>query len=543
MNSITGTWRLIRLALRRDRIKLPAWILVIVLMVAGSIPSVLNFYASNAQDRMEYALTNASSLIGRLFNGPIGGPQLGEIATNETFMTAAVLAAFMSTLAVVRHTRQNEETGRLELIGSAVVGRYASLVAALAVAVGANILLGLIIAGSLIAQDLPTTGSIGYGASLAAIGITFAAVAAVTSQMSSTARGANSLAAVMIGVFFLLRGFGDSIGHLTADKLGVVSAWPSWLSPLGWGQQIHFYTKQEWWIFGLFSALILALTAAAFLLNARRDIGSGLIADRKGPAHASPRLLSSFGLAWRLQKGILKGWIAVVIVLGMTIGLVVKEFASLFTENKDLAEYLANLGGHGTFEDVFFGGMILYMCIVLAAYVAQTLQRLRSEESSGRLEPVLATSTGKYSVILSHAACALIGIVTLVLLLGLSSSITYVLYADASWSLVPKLIEASLVQLPAILVVGGFAVASFAIVPRASIALGWSAFGLCLFIGQFADLLKLPQAIKDISPFTHTPTAPAEAITFLPLALLSVVAVGLTVLGLVWFRQRDVISG
>jgi len=281
----------------------------------------------------------------------------------------------------------------------------------------------------------------------------------------------------------------------------------------------------------------------AFILNARRDIGSGLLPDRKGPAHASPALLSPFGLAWRLQKGILKGWVVVVVVLGMTIGLVVKEFASLFTENKDLAQYLTSLGGHGSYENVFFGGMILYMSIVLAAYVAQALQRLRTEETSGRLEPVLATSMSKYTLVLSHAACALIGIVTLVLLLGLSSSVTYVLYADASWSLVPKLIEASFAQLPAILVVAGFAVAAFAIIPRASIALGWSAFGLCLFIGQFADLLKLPQIIKDVSPFTHTPTAPAEAITFLPLALLSAVAIGLTILGLIWFRQRDVISG
>ena len=55
----------------------------------------------------------------------------------------AVLAALMSALAVVRHTRQNEETGRAELVGAAVVGRYAGLAAALIVTVGANIVLAV----------------------------------------------------------------------------------------------------------------------------------------------------------------------------------------------------------------------------------------------------------------------------------------------------------------------------------------------------------------------------------------------------------------
>ena len=39
------------------------------------------------------------------------------------YVTLAILAAVMSALTVVRHTRQNEETGRAELLGAGVVGR------------------------------------------------------------------------------------------------------------------------------------------------------------------------------------------------------------------------------------------------------------------------------------------------------------------------------------------------------------------------------------------------------------------------------------
>jgi ABC-2 type transport system permease protein len=543
MSSLTGTWRLVRLALRRDRIKLPLWIAIVIGMLAANVPAVKDFYASSLEDRVSYAVTTAASLVGRIFNGPLAGPEFGEIVANETLIPIVILVAFMSTLAIVRHTRQNEETGRLELIGSAVVGRYASLAAALIVTIGTNILLGILVTATLAAQDLSLSGSIGYGAAVCAIGITFAAIAAITSQVSETSRGANSMAAIAIGVLFLVRGIGDSLGHLTADKMGVVSSWLSWLSPLGWIQQIHFFTDQSWWIFGLFAVLITALLFIAVALNARRDVGSGLIASRNGPAHAAASLLSPFGLAWRLQKGTLKGWAAIVAVMGVTIGIIVKEFSTLFTENEDLAKFVETLGGKGSFEDVFFGGMILYMSIILSAYVVQTIQRLRTEESSGRLEPLLSTGISRQSWVMSHVACALLGTGILVLLLGLTSGISYVLYADASWSYVPRLIGASFAQAPAILALCGFAVASFALMPRATAALSWAGFGLCLFIGQFGDLLKLPQFTKDISPFTHTPTAPAEAVSALPLALLMAIAIGFTILGLAWFRRRDIANG
>ncbi|HET8669120.1 MAG TPA: hypothetical protein VFM05_00435 [Candidatus Saccharimonadales bacterium] len=543
MNGLTGTGKLIRLALRRDRIKLPAWVLIIVLLLAVNVPAVLNFYVGSDQERITYAVTNASSLIGRLFNGPLGGPEIGEIVTNETFMFASVMTAFMSTLAIVRHTRQNEETGRAELIGSAVVARHSQLVAALVVTIGANIILAVLVALALMAQDLSVSGSIGFGAALGAIGICFAGFAAITSQLSESARGANSMAGALIGLFFLLRAAGDSLGHLTEDKMGVVSLWPSWLSPFGWGQQIYFFTEQNWWIFGLFGALFVVLVAVAFYLNSRRDLGSGILPARRGPAHAAASLLSPFGLAWRLQKGILIGWAVAMAVFGLTIGLVVKEFSKLFTENKEMREFLRSLGGQGSFEDVFFAGMLLYLCLFISAYVVQSLQRMQAEQSSGRLEPLLVTGVSKYSWIMSYLLCALVGIAVLLLILGISTSVTYILVADAPWSNVWELTAAAFVHAPAILVLAGFAVASFAILPRASVVLSWLGFGLVLFIGQFSGLLKLPQGIQNISPFTHSPTPPAEAVSLLPLVVLSAVALALTIVGLVWFRRRDVING
>ncbi len=73
----------------------------------------------------ETRMTAASPGIRML--GLASGASVGAYAMVRDFLLLAVLAALMSTFAVVRHTRQGEETGRAELIGAAVVGRNAGL--------------------------------------------------------------------------------------------------------------------------------------------------------------------------------------------------------------------------------------------------------------------------------------------------------------------------------------------------------------------------------------------------------------------------------
>src|SRR5205823_1510149 len=131
----------------------------------------------------------------------------------------AVLAALMSTFAVVRHTRQSEETGRAELIGAGVVGRHAGLTAALIVTVGADVVLAVLLGLALLAAGQPAAGSFTAGAAVAAVGIAFAGVAAVTTQLTSSTRGASGLAAAVLGGAFLTSGIGNVAGHV--DPSGV----------------------------------------------------------------------------------------------------------------------------------------------------------------------------------------------------------------------------------------------------------------------------------------------------------------------------------
>jgi ABC-2 type transport system permease protein len=542
MTAFTGTWRLVRLALRRDRVQLPLWLLGLVLIEASTVSSIVGLYPDE-QERFSLAITSANSPVSLMTNGLVSGSSLGATTMTQGLSVLGLGVAFMSTLAVVRHTRQNEETGRAEMIGAGIVGRHASLTAALIVAVGANVMFAVLAALTLIANDLPVGSSVLAGASLGFVGIAFGAIAAVTAQISETARGANAMAAAAIGVAFLLRAVGDVAGKTVEEGTKTISAWPSWLSPIGWSQQTRAYDDDNWWVLGLFVVTVVGLVGLAFELTAHRDVGAGMRAVRPGAPAAAPSLLSPLGLAWRLQRGVLLGWAVAMVVLGATYGGIGDEIEEMVGDSDAMADYIEQLGGTGTLTENYFATTLLFAGIAASGYAIQTLLRMRSEEAADRVEPVLATSVSRARWMVSHIVIAVLGVVALVVLMGLSTGVTYGLVIGDVGGQVPTLVGAALVQAPAALALAGLAVAVFGLLPRRAVAIAWAAFALCLLIGQLGAILDLPQAMLNLSPFTHLPAAPADDVVATPLIMLLVVAAALLATGMTAFRRRDLALG
>ena len=120
-----GTRRLTRLAARRDRYTFLAWWLGLGAFVAATTAM---FASSLARHEDVVAQTQmVATNVGMRLLGITSGPSVGGYMLHREFVTLAALAALMSTFAVIRHTRQNEELGRAELVGSTVVGRSAGL--------------------------------------------------------------------------------------------------------------------------------------------------------------------------------------------------------------------------------------------------------------------------------------------------------------------------------------------------------------------------------------------------------------------------------
>src|SRR5215469_6627970 len=153
MNALAGTAALTRLALRRDRVSLPAWVLGLAGLTAAITAMSATGFPTTA-DLIQATRLMATSPGMRLL-GLASGASVGGYAMIRGFLLLAVLAALMSMFAVVRHTRQSEETGRAELVGAAVVGRYAGLTAALIVTVAADAVLAVLTGLAMIAMGQP----------------------------------------------------------------------------------------------------------------------------------------------------------------------------------------------------------------------------------------------------------------------------------------------------------------------------------------------------------------------------------------------------
>ena len=108
--------RLTRLALRRDRFTFPAWWVGLGLFVAATTALFVQSLAVHADLVVERRLVATNA--GMRLLGLTSGPSVGGYLLHREYLTLAVLAALMSTFAVIRHTRQNEELGRAEMLAS-----------------------------------------------------------------------------------------------------------------------------------------------------------------------------------------------------------------------------------------------------------------------------------------------------------------------------------------------------------------------------------------------------------------------------------------
>ncbi|HEU4540903.1 MAG TPA: ABC transporter permease [Jiangellaceae bacterium] len=539
MTAFTGTWRLVRLALRRDRIQLPIWIGGLTLLTWSLVPSIIGFYPTE-RERVEFAISSANSPVVLMTNGLVSGTSIGAIVAAQGLLTLAIGAAFMSTLAVVRHTRQNEETGRAELVGAGIVGRHASLTAALVVVVGANVVLGLLTTLVLIGNDLPATGSFAMGAGVGATGVAFGAIAAVLAQVFEGARATNGMAAGAIGIAFVLRAAGDAMGQVVDGGIRVESLWLSWLSPIGWAAQLRPYDYDNFWILGIFAAAFVGLVGLAFELTQHRDVGAGMRATRPGPAYAPQGLLSPLGLAWRLQRAVLVGWIIAMAVLGASYGGVGNEIEDFVTDSQTTEDIFADFGSAGaSLTDNYFAAILAMLGIMAAGYTVQALLRMRSEEVGGTAESVLATAVSRPRWMASHIAIAVVGTAVILAAAGVGAGLTYGLIIGDAGEQMARMMQAAVVQVPAALVLAGFVIAVFGLLPRIAVALAWGVFTLFLVVSFLGPTLGLSQWVLNLSPFSHLPAAPVEDVSALPLALLLAVAASLAALGVAAFRRRD----
>ncbi|GIF19632.1 ABC-2 type transport system permease protein [Actinoplanes tereljensis] len=525
---MTGTAKLIRLILRRDRIVLPLWILLFGLLGVGTYASFEGLFPTDAE-RIQFASVSTDNAGLVALYGLLQGDSLAVLTSWRVGFVPMVIG-LAALLTVIRHTRADEEAGRTELLGATVVGRHAQLAAALIVTATASVLIGLLTFVSMAGKTGNTGGSLAFGAELTVSGLMFAAVAAITAQLTSSARSARSIAVVVLGVAYALRVGGD----ISAIGDGGLT-WLSWVSPLGWVTHIFPYGPVNWW------PVVMSVLAAAIATNVAvelrkvRDLGDGLVASRLGPANAPAGLGHPLGLAWRLHRGLLLGWTAGFALLGLIFGGVGGSVLDIAESNQgltDIFDRLAGGNGAGQLLDSYFAGIAGTVGLIAACYGVQATLRLRDEETAGHAEAVLTTSVSRFAWAASHLLFALLGPALALFAEGLVSGLVA---TDGNFG---RILGGTMLQLPAVWVLAGLTVLLFGLLPRLSLV-AWAAPVICVLVLLVGQTLQASQWLLDISPFTHVPHLTGGTVSATPVITLLVVAAALAAAGLFGLRRRN----
>jgi ABC-2 type transport system permease protein len=492
---------MLRFLLRRDRVLLPGWIA----LIAGVVLSTTGQY-SRMFPTPEAARSFAREIEGNTaltaFTGQLTAPTSHGLILWKIGDIAFTLTALMAILVVLRHTRAEEESGRQELLRATPVSRYAPLASALGLAMGAALLVGVLVA---------VIGGPRFGLAVAAPGLVFAAVAGVAAQLTERSSTAHLIACGALGVTYGVR--------FAADGSGVL--WARWFSPNGWS---HLFLTSGWVIVVPLVATA-ALTSLAFRLSLRRDFGAGVVPALPGKSGGD------VNLPWRVHRTQLIGWVAAFALAGITMGGVADGMSGTIDGGSPAMSEFLHRYGSGPIGDTLLWMIMISLGGAAALFPVLVVLRLRADEVSGRAELLLSTAAGRMRWAAGHLLVAVAGTLAMMTAAGLTAG-----RGDL------RVLTAALLQVPAALVVGAVAMLAVGFVPRAAAAIS---FVVWLAVNMFGEIVGPSLGIgydvaNLVSPFHFLPRVlTGEQLTAAPLLGLAAVAVVLSSLGMVRLRVRD----
>lgn len=523
----TGVGPLLWATAKYDGKRFAPWIAIVTLLSVSSVLAYPWVFPTVA-DRAEFATAIGSNPAMGLIFGPAY-----DVSTVDGFNAwrSLALGGFFTALgaifAVTRAVREQEDSGQAELLASSVVGRDARLLAGVGLATIGSVLVGVVSFALTIVCGGGLVASAVLGATFTATGVLFAGVSALCSQLASDARTANSLAMSVLGVMFVARGVAYSMD---------VPAWMRNVNPLGWVLESKPSVENNWVTLTPVIVVGVALMVCAFVLQARRDFGQGVLRPRPGPGEG--RLGSPWQLALRLNRTSLLTWLLAAALIGCVFGFFAGSIKEILADNPTMAQIFAS--GQVSPEDLIgeFAATILSMTgIILSVPGVLTMLSLHGEEQRDRLEPALAAygSRPRYFgayVLLAWAATAVLMLVAGTVMATIMS------HSDIEVSFGDVLAQAAL-TIPALWLIVAISALVVGARPHVIIA-AWAGVLMSFALTILGPSFKLWDWVLSISPFRHVPHILSGHPTWVGIAVVSALALILAGIGVAGFTRRDI---
>lgn len=504
------------------------WVIGLMLVMAATIASLASLY--DTQEEIDtYAqaagLGNAMAAI----NGKVEGlDTLGGVIQNEFGFMASFLMPLLGIVLLAGATRQDEESGRLELLLAGRIARPAPLVAALVLAVTAIAVTAVGFALTIMVVGIEWSRAWLYAGALACLSLVFVGLAAIAAQLFKHSRAIYTACLLALAAAYVVRGVGD-----------VKDWWITWLSPLGWMEKAAPFGAMSTWTLLIPLAVFVASVVVAGALASRRDLGGALLDSRPGPSRAGSFLRTTMGLATKLHLPGFLGWGAGSVILAAMMGALTQTFVDMLGEDEEIAALV------GLTTDSIQTGILSitlsYTAVLTAGFTISAVGVMRAEEAEGRLEPRLAGTLGRLRWLASHGLVILLGAV---LLQGLAAGTLALTTASAtgSYEWTPETLQGGLAYLPGVLVFGAIALLLFGWRPRWGF-IAWLVFAFATVVTFLGEALELPEGFMDVVPMTGIGNPPTDDIKYAVVACHVGLVVVLVILAAIGFRRRGIPQG
>jgi len=528
--SFSNSIKLTAFILRRERTIAMVWIAVMLLFTWAM---AMVFDTQFTYEELQAMLLVQQNPIQIAIQGPIYGADnflAGQIFAREMLLFTLIAVAIMNIFMVLRHTRGDEEKGRYEVIRSLPTGRLAFLNATLVTSLVVNVGLALSQGVLLWVMGIDGTtmhGAFTYGAVLGALGLVFAAFAALFAQLTPSSRGALGYVFMLLMASYLIRAIGDQGNEALAR-----------VSPLGLVMRAEVFVQNYWWPILVALAIALGISGLALLLNTRRDIDQGFIPQRQGRAAASFMLRSPMGLTWRLNRNTLIAWAVGMLSLGAALGGLLGD-AEIFAVENEVFQMMMPQSPDFHAAELFTMLLNVLLAIVCIAPVLILTLKLRGEEKEHRVENVLSGAVSRPRYLAGYVVMGFLASIIMPLFAAIGMWLVGGYVMDEPISLM-VMFKGMMVYVPALWVMLGLAVLMIGLLPKL-VMLCWGYFAYVFVAGFFGDLLGMPEWSLRLTPIGFVPRLPLDEVNIFVLLTLSGIAVCLLAVGGLFYWRRDVI--
>jgi len=535
---VTTLAPLLRQRLRRDAVQLGVWIGGTAALAAAGYPGVRGSYGDE-QERVALLATVMANPVILLFRGLPSGAGEAQMVAFLLLPWLLLLGALMSSFLAVRHSRGDEEEGRLDLVAATPAGRSVPLAATVVHGAVAAAVLGVVVSAVFVASGAPALGSALVGAACLVVALVFLGVGLAAAELLPTARGANSLSVWVLLGCFVVAGVGNALGTPSDDLTRMTSSGLAWASPFGWAENVRPFDADDPRPLILGAVVAAVLIGAAAALHAHRDLGAAFLPERRGRAHARPALASHLALVARQSLPSVIGWTAAGVLVGVlstSLGSVADRIGD---DNPAVTAVLQALGGAGA--DLARGLVVVFFVMlgVFAACAAtQTVVRARQDETRGTAELLLSSGVARRRWLGDHVVVALVA-ATLTLVGGVLGAAAGAQAASDGAGLVRDAAIAGAGQLVPAWLFAGLAAVLVVVLPRLAIPTAWALVAIGAVVALFGPLFGMSAALVDVAPFASAPVPTSDGVDLrgiLPLALATALAVAAALLAM---RRRE----